>query len=51
MVEKQVGAARRDREISDLVDDEQRCPGEEADFLPERAFTFGPGKLGDQIGE
>ncbi len=50
-LEEQVGAARRDREITDLVDDQQRCPGEEADLLPERAFTFGLGKLGDQIGE
>ena len=50
-LEEQVGAARRDRQVPDLVDDEQRCPGEEADLLPEHAFTLGFGELSNQIGE
>ncbi|WP_422663742.1 hypothetical protein [Sphingobium sp.] len=48
-LEEEVGAVWGDRQVSDLVDDEQRCPGEEADLLPQRAFAFGFGKLSDQI--
>ena len=50
-LEEQVGGAGRDRQISDLVDDEQRRPGEEANLFPERAIAYGLGELGDQIGE
>lgn len=50
-LEEQVGAARCDRQVTDLIDDQQRCAGKKPDLLPERAFALGFGELGDEIGQ
>lgn len=46
-LEEQVATAGRHRQVSDLIDDEQRCAAEEADALAQGTLAFGLGKLGD----
>jgi len=41
-LEEEVGAAVGDREVANLVDDEERGPAVEADLLDETALTLGP---------
>ena len=50
-LEEQVAAAGCDRQVSDLVDDEQRRATQEAYALAQSAFALGLGELGDEIGE
>ena len=50
-LEEQVAAAGDDRQVADLVDDEQRRPAEEADALVQPAFALGPGQRGDEVGQ
>lgn len=50
-LEEQVAAARRDREISDLVDDEQGGAAQEANPFAQRALAFSLGQRSDQIGK
>ena len=50
-LEEQIAAAGRDRQVSDLVDDQQRGSGQEADAFPELAFALGLGQRGDDVGE
>ena len=50
-LEEQVAPARRDRQVADLVDDEQRGAAEEANTFAQRTLAFGLGELGDEIGE
>ena len=50
-LEEQIAAAGRDRQVADLVDDEQRGAAEEADALAQGAFAFGLGERGDEVGE
>ena len=50
-LEEQVGAAAGDGQISDLVDDEQRGAGVEADLLAQAPLAFGLGQRLDQLGE
>ena len=50
-LEEQVAATGHDRQVADLVDDEQGGPAVEPDMLTQRALAFGLGKRNDQIGE
>ena len=54
-LEEEVGTAVGDREVADLVDDQEGSPAVEADLFDEAPLTFGPGQgaaLGfDQFGE
>ena len=50
-LEEQIGSPRRDRQISDLINDQESGSGEEANLLPERAFALSLGELGDQVGQ
>lgn len=50
-LEEQVGAPAGDRQISDLVDDEQRGAGIEADLFAQAPLTFSLGQRFDQFGE
>ena len=50
-LEEQVGAAWGNRQIADLVDDEQRTAAQEADFLAQRALAFSLGKDGNEVGQ
>src|SRR5260221_14165846 len=50
-LEEEVAAAGGDRQVADLVDDQQRGPAEEADAFAQRTLSFGLGELGDEISE
>ena len=50
-LEEQVAAAGNDREVADLVDDEQGEAAEVSDSLAQRAFAFGLGERSDDVGE
>ena len=50
-LEEQIAATRRDREVTDLVDHEQRRAAQEPDLLAQHAFALGLGEDGDQVGE
>jgi hypothetical protein len=50
-LEEQVATAGDDRLVADLVDDKQRKPAVEADFLAQRAFPLGACKGVDEIGQ
>ena len=50
-LEEQIGAAWSDREVADLVDDQQGIAGNEADALLELALAFGLGQRGDDVGQ
>jgi hypothetical protein len=50
-LEEQVGAAGGDRQVADLVDDEQARPGEEADLVAEAAVAFGAAERLDELGQ
>jgi len=50
-LEEQIAAAGDDREIADLVDDEQARPAEEADALLQASFALGTGERRDEVGE
>jgi len=50
-LEEQVGAARGDGEVTDLVDDQQTAVVEVADFLGEASLAFGAAQHFDQLGE
>lgn len=41
---EEVGAAVGDRQIADLVDDQERCPAVESQFLDETALALRPGQ-------
>ena len=43
-LEEQIAAAGDDRQVADLVDDEQREAAEEADLLAQSALAFGLGE-------
>jgi hypothetical protein len=50
-LEEQVGAAGGDRQVADLVDDQQGVAGDEADALLELSFALGLGQRGDDVGK
>src|SRR4029077_1755465 len=50
-LEEQVGAAGGDRQVSDLVDDEQGVAGDEANALLELSFALGLGQRGDDVSQ
>jgi hypothetical protein len=50
-LEEQVAAARNDRQISDLVHDQERGPAKESDALAQLPFPFGLGESTDDVGE
>src|SRR5512132_2723749 len=50
-LEEQVAAAGDDRQVADLVDDEQRGAAEPADAFAQASLAFGPGQRGDDVGE
>src|SRR5215203_2362214 len=50
-LEEQVAPAGDDREVADLVDDEQGRAAEEADSLPELALPFRLGEHRDDISQ
>lgn len=50
-LEEQIAAAGDDREIADLIDDQQTWPAEEADALLQPALAFGPGQRCNEIGQ
>ncbi|SER23345.1 hypothetical protein SAMN05518866_10734 [Sphingobium sp. YR768] len=47
-LEEQIATTGYDREVTDLVDDQQRWPAVEADPLAQRALPFSLGKRTDQ---
>src|ERR1700745_467935 len=50
-LEKQIAAAGYDRQVANLVDDEERGASEEPQTLAQRAFAFGLCQGGDDVGE
>jgi hypothetical protein len=50
-LKEEIAAVRNDREIADLIDDEQSEAAEEPDFLAQNSFAFGLGESADDIGE
>lgn len=50
-LEEQVAAALDDRQVADLIDDEQLGPAEEAQALPQGALALGLGQRTDQVGQ
>src|SRR3546814_5206946 len=50
-LEEQVAAAGDDRQVADLVDDQQGRSAEEADALRQTALALGAGELAEQLGE
>ena len=50
-LEEQVAAAGNDRQVADLVDDQERCAAEIAQALPELPFALGGGQRGDDVGQ
>jgi len=50
-LEEQVAGTGADREIADLVDDQQRGAAEKADALAQAALAFGACQRGDDVGE
>ncbi len=50
-LEEEVAATRHDRQVADLVDDEELGSCEVADALAQRAFLLGLGERGDEVGE
>ena len=43
-LEEQIAAAGNDRQVTDLIDDEQREAAEESDLLAQSALAFGLGE-------
>ena len=50
-LEEQIAAAGNDRQVTDLIDDEQREAAEESDLLAQSALAFGLGEGAHEIGE
>ena len=50
-LEEQVAAAGDDREITDLVDDQQTWPAEEADAFLQPSLALGPGQRCNEVGK
>jgi hypothetical protein len=50
-LEEQAGAPAGDGQVADLVDDQQRGAGVEADLFAQAPLTFGLGQRFDQLGE
>lgn len=50
-LEEQVAAAGDDREITDLVNDQETGPAEEADALLKSSLPLGSGQGGNEIGQ
>ena len=50
-LEEQIAAAGDDRQISDLVNDQQARPAEEANAFLQPGFPFGTGERCDQVGQ
>src|SRR5258708_21831733 len=50
-LEEQVAAPLNDRQVADLVNDEERGPAQEADPLAELAFAFGLGQNAADFGQ
>ena len=50
-LEEEIGAAGRDWQVADLVDDEQAAAAQEADLLDQAAFAFGTAERLDQLGQ
>jgi hypothetical protein len=50
-LEEQIAAARRDRQIADLVYDQQREAAKVANLFSKRPFAFGPRQRRDDVGK
>ena len=50
-LEEQIAAAGDDRQVADLVDDQEGEAAEEPDLLAQAALAFGLGEHPDEIGE
>jgi hypothetical protein len=50
-LEEQVAGTSTDAEVAELIDDQQRCPAEIPDALPQAAFAIGLGEAIDDIAE
>lgn len=50
-LEEQIGAAGRDRQITDLIDDQQARSNQEADLVGQATLSLGPVEGLDQLGE
>jgi hypothetical protein len=50
-LEKQIAAAGHDRQVADLIDDQQRGPGKEPDAFVQSTFALGTGELAEPIGQ
>jgi hypothetical protein len=50
-LEEEIGAAGRDWQVADFVDDEQAAAAEEADLLDQAALALGTAKRLDQLGQ
>jgi hypothetical protein len=50
-LEEQVAAALDDRQVADLIDDQQRRPAEEPDPLPQVSFPLRLGQRADDVGQ
>src|SRR3954463_10318492 len=50
-LEEQVAAPRDDRQVANLVDNEQLRPAEKAEAFAQRALPLGFGERGDEVGE
>src|SRR6478672_2324580 len=50
-LEEQVADPLNDRQVADLVNDEERGPAQEADPFAQLAFAFGLGQNADDVGQ
>src|SRR6187200_405762 len=50
-LEEQAAAVGDDRQITDLIDDQQGSAAEEADLVAQPALALGLGKRGNQVGK
>ena len=50
-LEEQAAAIGDDRQVADLVDDQERGTAEEADLVAQPALALGLGECGDEVGE
>jgi hypothetical protein len=50
-LEEQIAVAGGDRQVADLIDDQQRGATEKPNAFAQIAFTFGLGERGDNVGQ
>ena len=50
-LEEQVATTLNDRQVPDLINDEERRPAQEPDPFAQLAFAFGPGQNADDVGK